>query len=105
MKRTKGQLYYSRHSYPFDVEECPCDSDFVQYLRDRDVGGKAIFHFGTGEHHFVGRDNHERGNPNEILGITASYQVQTGRSGEHEAYIAFVVDNPLASNHYKVLFG
>ena len=98
------ELYYNRHSYPFDLEHCPCDLHFVQYLEAKQLAGKTIFHFGTGDHHLVGKDNHERGNPNEILAITASYQPDTGRSGEHESYIEFTVNNPIAANYYKVLF-
>ena len=98
------KLYYNRHAYPLDLERCPCDLHFVQYLESRKLEGKTIFHFGTGDHHLVGRDNHERGNPNEILAITASYQPDTGRSGEHESYIDFIVNNPAAANYYKVLF-
>ena len=98
------KLYYNRHSYPFDSEHCPCDLHFVQYLESKRLEGKMIFHFGTGDHHLVGTDNHERGNPNKILAITASYQPDTGGSGEHESYIEFIVNNPVAANYYKVLF-
>jgi SAM-dependent methyltransferase len=104
-KGTPMELYYNKHSYPFDAEQCPCDLHFVEYLEKRGVEGKSIFHFGTGEHHLVGMRNHERGNPNEILAITASYQPQTSRSKEHEAYIDFIVNNPEAANYYKVMFG
>ena len=104
MNREKGHLFYCRHSWPLYADASPCDAHFIRYLRERNVAGKSIFHFGTGEHHLVGKDNHERGNPNEILGVTASYQKRTRRSKEHETYIDFVMNNPAAANYYKVLF-
>lgn len=100
-----SRLYYNRHSYSFDSDQCPCDLHFVQYLEMKKIAGKVIFHFGTGAHHLVGKNNFIRGNPNEIIGITASYQPSTARSGEHESYIEFVVNNPVAANYYKVIFG
>jgi SAM-dependent methyltransferase len=79
------------------LESCPCDLHFVEYLEKRGVEGKSIFHFGTGEHHLVGMRNHERGNPNEVFAITASRQ-------EYRVYIDFIIDNPQAANYYKVMF-
>jgi len=90
------KLNYYSDPWPFE-EDHPCDLHFTQYLKDNKIEGKLIFHFGTGEHHLVGKDNYERGNPNEILGITVSKE-------EYEAYINFIVDNPKAANGYKVLY-
>ena len=90
------KLNYYDDSWPL-VDYSP-DPDFVGYLTSMNIKGKLIFHFGSGEHHLVGRDNHERGNPNEILAITASRE-------EYGAYIDFVINNPVAANNYKVLFG
>jgi SAM-dependent methyltransferase len=70
----------------------------VEYLEKKKVEGKAIFHFGTGEHHLVGKNNHERGNPNEILAITACRQ-------EYEVYMDYIIEEPEAANSYKVMFG
>jgi|SRR5436853_147558 len=104
MKREKGTLYYCQHSWDLYPDNCPCDVHFVEYLESRNITGKSIFHFGTGEHHIVGKKNHERGNPNDIFGITASYQPATCRSKECETYLDFIYKNPVAANHYKVLF-
>lgn len=90
------KLNYYSNPWPFE-EDNPCDLDFTKYLKANQIEGKLIFHFGTGEHHLVGKDNYERGNPNEILGITVSKE-------EYEAYINFIVDNPKAANSYKVLY-
>lgn len=91
------KLNYYVNSCPLTLADYPCDSQFVQWLERNNVEGKLIFHFGTGEHHLVGRKNHERGNPNEIIAITASRE-------EHRAYIDFVIEEPIAANFYKVLF-
>src|SRR5262249_17297818 len=91
------KLNYYDNSWPLTLTNCPCDLDFVRYLEARQLAGNLIFHFGTGAHHLVGKNNYERGNPNEILAIPAS-------GDEHQAYIDFVVNHPAAANHYKVLF-
>lgn len=92
------KLNYYRGSWPLQLEYAPCDLHFVEYLEARKIAGKSIFHFGTGEHHLVGRSNYERGNPNEVFGITASKE-------EHDAYIDFIIGAPAASNFYRVVFG
>lgn len=91
------QLNYWNESWPLDVRECPCDMHFLEYLRRNEIEDKMIFHFGTGEHHILGRENVETNKPNEILAITASRQ-------EYESYIEFVINHPAAAKYYKVLF-
>ena len=95
---TLVKLNYYDNSWPLTLTDYPCDLHFVQWLESKKIEGKVIFHFGTGEHHLVGKNNHDRGNPNEIMGIAASRK-------EHGAYIDFIVDNPGAANYYRVLFG
>jgi hypothetical protein len=90
-------LNYWKDSWPLVTERCPCDQHFQDYLTERAIGGRAIFHFGTGAHHLLGRENLRAEPPNEILGITAS-------KGEYDAYVDFIVHHPQAANHYKVLF-
>lgn len=92
------KLNYYRRDWSLYLKDCPCDLHFSQYLERKKISGKVIFHFGTGEHHLIGRSNHERGNPNEILAVTLS-------RGEHDAYIDFIVTAPIAANYYRVLFG
>jgi hypothetical protein len=91
------KLHYWRSSWPLREDLCPCDIHFVDYLRARNVGAKSIFHFGTGEHHLVGKENARFETPNDILGITASRK-------EHTKYLNFIIHNPAAANAYKVLF-
>jgi hypothetical protein len=90
-------LHYWNDSWPLVAERCPCDLHFQEYLSERGIGGQAIFHFGTGAHHLLGKENLRAQPPNEILGITAS-------KGEYDAYVDFIVHHPQAANHYKVLF-
>ena len=88
------------HNVPpwgLDVAKCPCDLHFLRYLSRKGLNQQTIFHFGTGAHHLVGRENVLFQQPNEILGITAS-------RGEYERYIDLVVDNPRIGRYYKVVF-
>ncbi|MBD1843500.1 hypothetical protein H6F89_08845 [Cyanobacteria bacterium FACHB-63] len=90
-------LYQARSSWALQPDSCPCDIQFVEYLKQHNIQGKSIFHFGTGEHHFVGLQNQRFGQPNEILGITAS-------ALEHQSYVQLVLKNTQLSKYYKVLF-
>jgi len=92
------QLNYWKASWPLMGDICPCDIHFAQYLRANRIQGKVIFHFGTGEHHILGKMNLESGAPNEILAITASRQ-------EYDKYIEFIINSPVAAKTYKVIFG
>jgi hypothetical protein len=92
------QLNYWKASWPLLVDICPCDLHFVEYLQAQAVQDQVIFHFGTGEHHILGKTNLEAAVPNEILAITASRE-------EYDSYIEFIIDNPLAAKTYKVIFG
>ena len=95
--------YYSSESpngvgyWPLTEEGCPCDIHFREYLASRDIGGKSIFHFGTGAHHFVGAGELGRGNPNYVLAVTASPE-------EHADYIDLIIQSPRLARFYKVIF-
>jgi hypothetical protein len=91
------ELNYSETPWALSEKTCPCDLHFLEYLANKDLKDKLVFHFGTGDHHIVGKTNHERGNPNEIIGLTVSKQ-------EYNSYIDFVISHPVAANFYKVLF-
>lgn len=84
--------------WPLDDATCPCDSHLVEWLVANDVRGKTIFHFGTGGHHIVGLDNHRRGAPNTILGITAAPK-------EQEHFLELAIEHAELSRHYQVYFG
>jgi hypothetical protein len=88
---------YRVHAWPLMSESCPCDLHFLEYLQANGIKDRVIFHFGTGEHHILGKKNFEIGGANEILAITAS-------PPEHLNYIRFIRDNPFAARTYKVIF-
>jgi SAM-dependent methyltransferase len=92
------QLNYWQDSWPLDRERCPCDIHFIEYLTKSGAASKSIFHFGSGEHHLLGRANVVAPKRNEILAITAS-------KSEHAAYVDLIIGNPEIANYYKVLFG
>jgi hypothetical protein len=85
------------YSWALRPDVCPCDADLCDYLRDRKIAKKSIFHFGSGGHHVVGLRNRDDGLENEILAITASPK-------EHAHYVERVVSEPSFGRHYKVLF-
>lgn len=91
------QLNYWRETWPLNTSECPCDVHFVEFLRDRAIGGRSVFHFGSGEHHLLGIENARFDVPNQVLSVTASRQ-------EHESYVERVIADPSLANTYKVLF-
>ena len=91
------KLHYWNWSWPLVPCLCPCDLDFVNYLRTRQISKRAIFHFGSGAHHLLGKANLEAGAPNQIFAVTASPE-------EHKRYVDFLIANPAAACNYKVLF-
>jgi len=93
-----AKLNYYEIGWFLDEAQCPCDVHFVRYLEQEGFRGRAIFHFGTGEHHLVGIKCHEAGRDNAVLGITASPR-------EHEFYEKLVIETPEIGRTYKVLFG
>src|SRR5262245_57764181 len=90
------KLNYWNATWSLDEAQCPCDVHFVQYLKERQVRGAAIFHFGSGNHHIVGleaaKDN------NAVLSITASPQ-------EYDDYVELLIRNPRLGHTYKAYFG
>ena len=93
-----GISYYQKASFwKLDKDRCPCNFEFVEYLKRSRTEGKTIFHFGTGGHHIVGLENQEFTVPNEVIGITAS-------APEYQTYIQFVLKDRALSKYYKVLF-
>ena len=93
-----SRLRYVAHSWPLRPDECPCDMHFCDYLNERSIRGRSVFHFGTGGHHLVGTRNHVEGWRNEILGLTLAPR-------EHTLYVRKLIRDPAFGQHYKVLFG
>lgn len=91
-------LNYWNATWGLDEKQCPCDVHFCDYLEEKGVKGRTIFHFGTGNHHIVGLRNARSGADNAILGITAS-------PDEYEHYIKLLIENPTLGATYKAYFG
>ncbi|WP_310570246.1 hypothetical protein [Gemmatimonas sp.] len=92
-----GKLNFYADSWKLQAKVCPCDLQFADFLAASGRSGSMVFHFGTGEHHLLAKENQALSEPNEILGITASL-------GEYEAYVDYVINEPQAAKYYKVLF-
>jgi SAM-dependent methyltransferase len=90
--------YRKRSAWKLDRQSCPCDCQLSEYLQQANHHNQHVFHFGTGGHHIVGRENHQLAQPNQIMAITASHP-------EHTAYVKLVLQERGMDKHYKVLFG
>jgi hypothetical protein len=91
------RLNISDEAWPLRVDLCPCDTEFVAWLKARGIAGKAVFHFGTGGHHVVGIENAKLKRPNQVIGVTAS-------PGEYQSYVELVTSDPTLAVSYKALF-
>lgn len=83
--------------WPLDVKQCPCDVHFTEWLAATGARNATIFHFGTGDHHHVGKTEALREAGNAVLGITAT-------KPEYDSYIDLVINRPAVGKRYKVLF-
>jgi hypothetical protein len=93
----KMTLYQQHSLWTLRANDCNCDLDFIEYLKQQKIEEKNIFHFGTGAHHIISLENHKLERPNHILGITAS-------APEHKAYVRLVLKDRTFANYYKVIF-
>ena len=84
--------------WDLDEAQCPCDVHFNDWIADRKLTGKSIYHFGTGTHHIVGRVQAENGSGNAVFAITASVE-------EYDSYIALVSENAPVARGYLAYFG
>ena len=92
------ELHYWNDYWDFRVEDCPCDVDFVAWLDENRITDAAIYHFGTGGHHYVGVACAAPERRNAVLGITAAPQ-------EHEAFVKLAIAQPDVLRHYNAVFG
>lgn len=92
-----GERYYRRRSsWGLHPELCACDLQLTDYLEQREIEGKSVFHFGSGSHHHVGVRCAEVGK-NEVLAVTASIR-------EHKTYSSLILKRPALAKLYKLLF-
>ncbi len=87
-----------QESWGFRVAELPCDLHLTEYLAERQLTDRTIYHFGTGDHHHVGITQAEGVARNSVIGITAS-------TGEYQSYINLVIRKPEIAQWYQVSFG
>jgi len=92
------KMNYWTDQWDLDVEVCPCDVHFNDWIAAEKLTGKVIYHFGTGTHHVVGVGQAESGSGNKVFAITAS-------KGEYESYIDLVTENARVAKSYIAYFG
>lgn len=92
-----GRMRIAPRSWPLWPRMCSCDLHFCDFLQERNVRSKSIFHLGTGGHHIVGLRNRIDGMGNVILGVTVS-------PNEIRRYVKLVIRDPILGQSYKVLF-
>jgi SAM-dependent methyltransferase len=93
-----GKLNIHTETWHLNVDSCPCDVHFNDFIDAEGIRDAAIFHFGTGAHHVVGMAAAESGRNNAVLAITASI-------GEYECYVKLLVGRPKIGRAYKAYFG
>lgn len=93
-----AKLNFWNSTWTLDEKQCPCDIHFLDYLEEKAISGRNIFHMGTGNHHIVGLKTASNGSNNQVLAITASRE-------EYTAYIDLLIDNPRLGFSYKAYFG
>ena len=85
------------YAWPLDEKLCPCDLQFLKWIDGNSIRNAAIFHFGTGAHHFVGIENAKASRKNSVYGVTASV-------AEHDAYEKLIIETPQTLRYYQVFF-
>lgn len=75
-----------------------CDVHLVEWLDEKRITDAAIYHFGTGGHHYVGIECAKPERRNSVLGITAAPQ-------EYESYVRLAIERPDVLRYYNAVFG
>jgi hypothetical protein len=83
-------------SWPLVPDACPCDVHFCEYLKERGVAKRSLFHFGSGGHHLVGLRNRDDSLENEVWAITASV-------GEHAQYLRQLTRDRSLAGQYRLI--
>ncbi len=91
-------MNYWTDKWDLHVDICPCDVHVNDWLADQKQTNKLVYHFGTGTHHVVGKEQATNGSGNMVFGITASIE-------EYDAYIKLVADNARIAKNYVAYFG
>jgi hypothetical protein len=75
-----------------------CDIHLIEWLDQQRITDAAIYHFGTGGHHYVGVECAKPQRRSSVLGITASPQ-------EYRNYVRLVTGRPDVMRYYNAVFG
>ena len=92
------KLHFWDAVWDLQVETCPCDVHFCDWIEKQGITDASIFHFGTGSHHIVGIRQAENHSNNCVYGITAS-------PGEYDTFVKLAIDRPEVEKTYKAFFG
>ena len=93
-----AKLQFWDDNWDFRPEECPCDVHFVEWLDQHRIKDAAIYHFGTGGHHYVGIECASPQRRNAVLAITAAPR-------EYDAYVKLAIERPEVLRFYNAIFG
>jgi hypothetical protein len=92
------KMNYWTDKWDLDVDVCPCDSHFNDWVAKNKIKNKLIYHFGTGTHHLIGIKQATNKSGNAVFAITASKE-------EYETYIQLSTENAKVSKAYVAYFG
>ena len=92
------KMNYWTDKWDLDVDICPCDVHFNDWVKHQKLENKLIYHFGTGTHHIVGVKQATNGSGNAVFAITASKE-------EYESYIDLATSKAKISKSYLAYFG
>jgi hypothetical protein len=92
------KMNYWTDKWDLDVDVCPCDTHFNDWVAKNKIKNKLFYHFGTGTHHVIGIKQATNKSNNAVLGITASKE-------EYEAYIQLSTEKAKVSKAYLAYFG
>jgi hypothetical protein len=98
MTSQPAKLNFWNATWSLDEKQCPCDIHFLDYLKDRKIMNKDIFHMGTGNHHIIGLETAKWGTGNHVYGITASKE-------EYDDYVKLLIADARLGFSYKCYFG
>ena len=92
------KVRFAGDKWDLDVDVCPCDVYFNEWVAANKIANQTIYHFGTGNHHIVGFTQAQNGSGNRVFAITAAPE-------EYATYITEASDNPLVAKNYLCYFG
>lgn len=91
-------MNYWTDKWDLHVDICPCDVHVNEWIASEKLTNKLVYHFGTGTHHVVGKEQATNGSGNAVFGITASIE-------EYEAYVKLVSEQSKVAKNYVAYFG